>query len=99
MVADATAFVASSMAAMAAAAVCPPPPPTRLLPTRLLPKCVLTGERRDFTRPHTTSCATNRPAGGERAIQEGGHRRTLRADDQTGRARAPGRTKDVYDHG
>ena len=37
MGADATAFVASSMAAMAAAAVCPTPPPTCLLPTRLLP--------------------------------------------------------------
>jgi hypothetical protein len=35
MGADATAFVASSMAAMAAAAVWPPPSP--LLPTRLLP--------------------------------------------------------------
>jgi len=36
MGADATAFVASSMAAMAAAAVWPPPP-SPLLPTRLLP--------------------------------------------------------------
>lgn len=76
MGADATAFVASSMAAMAAAAAWPPPPPSPLLPPASCPSVCSPGSAgtsHDLTQPHVPPTDPQVASGPYKKGGTGGH--------------------------